>query len=644
MAWIPRYWSLAALAGIVAGAGLLSLHWVYLVPIFQSPDETLHWDYAICLKQHGRLFRASAPSQLRADARLQNYYGSHFRYFGYFLHPYTRYLADRCEHASITFNSAAKVPPGYGTPDFFRALDRDKPPCEHLNFEVAPALAQLYPFGYYALLAGWLELWQQFTDDIGGLFFGARILSVVLLMINLALGYAALRELRLPAWLGLALTASVGFFPLTSFMSSYIQADNLAATLVTACCYCTFRCRRRPASLSSHSLLGIALGALLVTKHHFFVCMLVPCIGTLVAERIHRRQTEMTWMCWATLLAGPTVLLAALDLWSSWEAGVNPIATASEQHPIWDPFVQAVKAVWDFYFRQSHRSFWGEFGWLDARLRIGNRFTHAVIAGAIHVASALILGLTIARLSQVSRRLIILLRSGRQTTAIRMMLWNPAINSYFFFTAVMIALYAVTRNGFGAQGRNWFPFLMPTFLTAIVYAPRAIRSRRAQAALLFLTLGGLLTYDAIGGWYAIETIRERYYPIGYDLPFREVSIPVEPSSVREMSWQEGAGKGVNVNAALTFRLQKPQRVRGLRLRYQLSNAACDAAPFTVSWQNSQAPDSHAEERRIAYLVRTPPEECSMTIWINDNIDEFTLQPDDKPFHFQIKRITLVLDP
>src|SRR5438132_52085 len=83
-------------------------------------------------------------------------------------------------------------------------------------------LLRLYPFGYYALLAAWIRAVQICHGGITGLFFGARLLSVALLAVSLLLTYVTARELRLGRALALAVTALIGFLPLTSFMSSYI--------------------------------------------------------------------------------------------------------------------------------------------------------------------------------------------------------------------------------------------------------------------------------------------------------------------------------------------------------------------------------------------------------------------------------------
>ena len=86
--WIPlgRLNDIAAMRGhrvlalIVLGAAGLSLRWVFLVPIFQAPDEYGHLDYGLCLYEHG-LFRAK---DIPAAAPVN-----------YVVHPLTEYLCSR---------------------------------------------------------------------------------------------------------------------------------------------------------------------------------------------------------------------------------------------------------------------------------------------------------------------------------------------------------------------------------------------------------------------------------------------------------------------------------------------------------------------------------------------------------------------
>jgi hypothetical protein len=138
------------------------------------------------------------------------------------------------------------------------------------------------------------------------------------------------------------------------------------------------------------------------------------------------------------------------------------------------------------------------------------------------------LALTLWRLQQVGTRLLRLGRAGRVRQAARIALSNPLLNSYFIFSVFMLLLYVWTANRFGAQGRNWFPLLLPIFLTGLVYAPRAVTQRGVRRALTAVAATGLLLYCVVGAYYARASIRERFY---WPKPQEVRSVPLEPRAV-----------------------------------------------------------------------------------------------------------------
>jgi hypothetical protein len=626
MAWFYKQWSALVLGAIIAGAAGLSLTWVYLVPIYQSPDEPVHLDYALCLLEHRALFRASDVSAIRTNRD----------YDFYLLHPYTQYLLDRCECATVTYNDQAKVPPGYGTEAFFENLDRDKPSRDSITIDRPPSLVTWYPFGYYALLALWLKGVHFFSGSICTIYFGARIFSVALLVVNLLFGYGILRELSLPKATALLLITCIAFFPLTSFVSSYVQPDNLSGVLVTSCLYFGLRARRDPNSTLCTGLLGLSLAVLLVTKPHHFLCVLVPVLGTVIVSRIAGSRKRLNWLRWAVLFAGPMLLLGSIQVWTTWGLNQSPLPAGVYENYLWQVPAALRKALGDFYWGTTHRSFWGIFGWLDAPLVFGNELVTKVLFGLIHIVSLVFVGLTLVRFVQVATRLARIFRSGRRLVALRILVSNPALNSYFLFTAFMVTLFVCTDNIFGAQGRHWFPFLLPIFIASVLYAPKALKRRSARTALVSLSLLGLCTYSLVGSCFAVETLRQRYYPDGFDRPLHEASISVAKTIKHE------ATEGGATDSALVFALDKPRFVRCLRLRYQLSHAAPDRARFHASWWNSSKKGLR-KEQGVVYQIRTPSGERWMSIWVNGIIDGFRLEPDNKSCWFEVKKLVVVTD-
>jgi hypothetical protein len=95
--------------------------------------------------------------------------------------------------------------------------------------------------------------------------------------------------------------------------------------------------------------------------------------------------------------------------------------------------------------------------------------------------------------------------------ALRLLCSNVPVNAYFIFTILMFVLYIYTDNRFSAQGRNWLPLMLPIFWTSARYAPRALSAPAARALVSCSVVLGLAYFAAAGSWYALKTIKQRYY-------------------------------------------------------------------------------------------------------------------------------------
>lgn len=513
--WLP-------LSIIVLAAALLSLRWVFLVPIYQAPDEPTHLDYAFTIFNSGHLISGRDTSVAR---------GGHS-----YTSPYSRYLLAVSEEAAIAFRPPVHVPSGYGTEAYYANVDRGAPKIPGDWRPIyTPVLLSLYPFGYYGLVALWLGLIHVFTPSLVALFFGARILSVLLLMCSLVLTYLITRELRMQRGAGLLVTAIVGLFPLTTFVSSYVQPDNLSLTLVSLCMYAAFVARRQPDSRVVLGVLGIALGLLLVTKYQFYACTLIPVAAMLVAERLFGRPIRLSWTRLFVFLVPPSLVLGLVQLWVAWQARtrysaaigsnavvgqVNYAAAHAALHRGLGPFMgflfTGFSNAFADYFNggTSFISFIGFFGWLDTPLVIGSPQIDPYVKHLAIGVTLLVFALTTIRLGQVLARLGRLVSRSRWRTALRLALANPLFNGLFLYVVFMFVLYAVTSNTFGAQGRNWFPYILPIFLMGVVYAPRAIPYRPAQVVLSRLVLLALVLYASFGSYYGVQAITNRYYDSG----------------------------------------------------------------------------------------------------------------------------------
>jgi hypothetical protein len=512
---ITDRWAECVLAVIILSSMLLTLFWVFEVPIMQNPDETSHIDYAFSIYSAGRLLNVRRPpSQWNLHAQkeqIEN--GSKFS------HQYTLYLIDSTEFQRVRFHPEEKMSPDYGTAAYYLNLELNAP---HIPAKVPdlqpqdnPWLVKNYPFGYYFAVAVWLRLVRLFKSGPVALFLGARIFSVILLCGSLILSYATLRELRLRKLRALALTSIIAFFPLTTFVSSSVQPDTLSWTLMSLCFYLALLLRRRQTSYWLVAMLGTALGLLLVTKYHFYVFTAAAILSMVVSEHFFKRRSSKNLLRVATILLLPSLMLFAVQLWVAWgNRGLfSSNLSGSLLFPAMAGPVEGVKnAIVDFYGGgTAFVSWWGLFGWMDAPLIIKSPVVQNYVLLTLTALTVVVLGLFLFRLEQVLTRLVALARSGRWRTALRIVFSNPLVNSHLIFTVFMIALFALTTNG--AQGRYWLPYILSSLLITTEYAPRSLSHRKTQAVVSMLMILGLLVFCGIGSYYSIQTIKERYYVI-----------------------------------------------------------------------------------------------------------------------------------
>jgi hypothetical protein len=629
-----------ALALIVAASCGVSLVWVFSVPIYQSPDEPAHLDYALAIYSHGLLFTARHTS---------------FEQLTPYAHPWSRYLQERTRAFEIAHSPGGKIAPGYGTADYFARLDRDAPREVSIHVGGPNHLAAVYPFGYYTLLAGWIALVRQFSESLTVTFFAARIFSVILLAFTLPLTYGTLRLMAFPRWFALILTAGIGLFPLTSFVSSYVQPDNLSWMFTTLCYFLALRWRRDRSTLVP---LGLCLGALVVTKIQFFLCAAIPIGAVIAADLLRDRAVARQWLSAVAIMALPSLALCSTYLWSVWGTQNYFGPPAKDENTLahhWQFFRQA---LWHFFVGPCHDSFWGVFGWMDTAILIRNPTTTIRVMLALRVFAVVTLVLLGIVSCWTTLRLTRLAWRNHLGRAARLVLGNPVANSLFLFTALMFALFIRTENRFFAQGRNWLPLILPIFLVGIVYAPRALAWKSAMRLYTAAALAGLLLYDAVGGYYALKSIQWRYYLPFKSAPTRSTPLSLEPVetalAIREPTGRTSGPTWTcpSGGAYLTFALDRPRFVHGIRLEFKIDQPAAVVDLFRVVWRAGEEPFPPPELGAV-YLLVAPIQVSAaygliaddnsrgVTVWINGPVREFRLYPAALPCAVEIKGISIL---
>lgn len=520
----PRAADLAALGAILA-AGALSTLWVFLVPIFQPPDEAAHFDYAVSIYSAQRLVRLSDGPR------------------DWIVSPYTKYLLRVSDQQRIAGHSPMRVPPGYGTRAYYAAVDAAAPRLDRrLPSEGVSYIAPTYPFGFYALEAVVIRAATAFTDSIVTVFFAARLFCVFLTMLGLYFNYRTGLALGVPRWTSVALIAAIGIFPMTSAMSSAVQPDNLAYLLISATLFVATAWRAGVQPLRIAGVLGVLLGLLAITKYHFFLSVALPVL-LLAAVRLRSPIRAAKRAIAAALLIVPSALLLAVQHWGVGESRrsvgsavasfteVDALRTAlaggagSALHYVAGTSVAGFVDCFISGFCAA--TFWRVLGPGDTPIVIANAGISLLVRVTVSLAT---LAVAIVLVYYGARALLRLAKAalrGHAGAALRAIAADPVINSYFLFVALMLGLYVLTNDAYGAAGRHWYPYVFPAFLCFVWYAPRALRKehRRLSAALACV----LLAYSAIAAAYSIAGITQRFYtsPTGtyavVDPPPAEVS-------------------------------------------------------------------------------------------------------------------------
>lgn len=503
----------AALACAFSAVAALLVAWAFIVPIFQSPDEPVHTDYAFSILTAGHLIHARDG----AGTRVAN--------------DFTTYLIDSTDFYRIAFHGSMRVPPNYGSREYFSALDKKAPSFTAVKAAQNSSgkvnwLTAVYPFAYYALEAAVMGVVYHASASITSAFFAGRLFSVLLTLCGLCIGYRVARMAGLRPAVAVLFTAAIGFFPLTTFIGSYIQPDTLGFFAVLLSIYAAMRALRRPAPLE-YSLLGISLALLLLTKMQYLIPVAGAAFFALIAlwasHRIRLRAIAAAIGC----IGIPMIAAAAASHNVSSQTTAQRLSGLHSEFSF-APLHQAAaggflhfasfltSAVWrgfDDYFisGQSWQSYWGAFGWLDVQmLFVNHRWTNIVHVGIVFVTLLTMLCSAFVFVRNLSRLKRIAGRRGFWSAARIASLGIP-FNSFALFLAIMMALYAATGNVFGAQGRNWYPFIIPSFLCFVLVAPEVTRRLRVRNYLRVGAAALFLCYSFAAAPIALATIQNRYY-------------------------------------------------------------------------------------------------------------------------------------
>jgi hypothetical protein len=122
--------------------------------------------------------------------------------------------------------------------------------------------------------------------------------------------------------------------------------------------------------------------------------------------------------------------------------------------------------------------------------------------------------------------------------------------------------------------------------------------------------------------------------------FREVPLALEPTRVYLARWEGTTAHVTGVDPQITFTLARPGPVAGIRIDYAHSNRQGAPARFQLSWKRpGQA--SYTDAQRYTNWILPTGSGRETTVWIDDVLEQFRIQPDNQPCEFRFDQITLL---
>jgi hypothetical protein len=130
-----------------------------------------------------------------------------------------------------------------------------------------------------------------------------------------------------------------------------------------------------------------------------------------------------------------------------------------------------------------------------------------------------------------------------------------------------------------------------------------------------------------------------------DPPFHNLRLPTAPDQVSLARWdaQKSTAYVTGVSPQLIYRLPSPRQVAGVRIRYSHRNRANHPARFMFTWKQPGQLNYPDTEQRYAIWSLPTGDGKETTVWVDDIVSEFRIQPDNQPCEFHIVEI-LVLTP
>jgi hypothetical protein len=424
-------------------AFLRGLIYAAVIPPWQAPDETGHFEYAWLIAHLGRLPTREDVSPAFEQELLGSLY--EWRYGEFIGRP---------------------LPEGMPAE------------LDDLPMEVFARRARTIDTGRFSLSYLWQALFLlpfRYQDLVAQLQI-VRFSSILLNLIIVWLAHKTFSEI-LPdrPYLVCLMTVVVVFLPQHTFINSTVGDGPLAELMACLVLCCWARLLRRGVSVLT--VAGIVLGTLAGIWAKTTAAFLIPLDAGLALWWFLRRP-QRVWRWRHVVYAGIGVAILALAAWAVLQSpqGSNTLdkvwSSISADSLVW---IDARGMTFGEALMASHDSFWANFGWM------------AVPVSSRWYGALLLLGL-LAAFGWLGGR-----RNGRDSPS-----WGLILMGASFLVAlavfVWVALLSQSSGYYQFQGRYLFPVTVP-FAFLLIGGLAQIRILRRRWALVGLTVIFLVLFD-----------------------------------------------------------------------------------------------------------------------------------------------------
>jgi hypothetical protein len=426
------------------------LLYAFVIPPWQAPDETGHFEYAWLVADLGRLPHREDVSPAFEQELLGSLY--EWRYGDYIGRPLPEGMPARL----------------------------DDLPQEIFAKRSRTVLTERFSLSY---------LWQALfllpvrSQDLTWQLYAARLSSVLINVVIVWLAYKIFAELA-PQQPGLvlAMTAVVVLLPQHTFINGMVGDGPLAELMAGVVFYGWALIFRRGANM--WTILAILLGTVLAAGTKATAYFLIPLnAGLAIWWLVRRRRRLRLWEILALICVGLALLAGVAWFWLEFSSGSGALQDVAR-------FISPESIVWTDSrglsvgqaLLSSHDSFWANFGWMNVP-----------VSGRWYGALLLLSGLALTGwlVGQRSRELF--------------PRWAVGLMAGVFFTALAVfvlgPIFLTSSGYYQFQGRYLFPVTVPAaFLLVAGWAQLMPAGRRTVllglvvALLAFFDLWSILVY------------------------------------------------------------------------------------------------------------------------------------------------------